>query len=470
VIAPLSPMRRLRAALGRGSSHSEPWVDLRIEVGLFAELRAHIEDTSRGEEAGYLLCSLSRCRGGEVLLARRWLPVPDRAITRNCHGSVLSWSADFNSEALEAALAIGATPVLIHSHGGSPRPRFSSDDRMKERALFPAISLLAGEAPCGTLLLGQGDAVASYWSGGLPQRARFRRLVVLGDPIESWYSVDHSPPLPGGGRSRLDRQSLAIGPHADTALAGARVGVLGLSGGGSHVIQQLAHQGVGALVGIDPELVEDTNLGRLVGATAADAGVTPKVAVARRLINALDPGITFEGIEARFPEPEALAAMKETDLIITCLDRFDAREQVNAFCRRYLIPQIDIGIEILSTEERLASADGQLIVSIPGHPCLRCWFLTDAVLAAERRNRPPGYDVNPNAPGQPQVVSMNGVLASEAANSALDLITGYAGGVRGPRFWQYDGRDGALVPHRLPPARPGCPACAEEGLGDPPRS
>ena len=42
-------------------------------------------------------------------------------------------------------------------------------------------------------------------------------------------------------------------------------------------------------------------------------------------------------------------------------------------------------------------------------------LLSDAVLERERRERPPGYDENPNAPGEPQVVSMNGTLASEVA-------------------------------------------------------
>jgi hypothetical protein len=93
---------------------------------------------------------------------------------------------------------------------------------------------------------------------------------------------------------------------------------------------------------------------------------------------------------------------------------------------------------------------------------------TDAVLDWERHHRPPGYDENPDAQGDPQVVSMNGVLASEASNCVLDLITGYSGGRRGARQWQYEGRSGELVPSDLPSSRADCPACAQEGHGDPP--
>ena len=76
----------------------------------------------------------------------------------------------------------------------------------------------------------------------------------------------------------------------------------------------------------------------------------------------------------------------------------------------------------------------QVIVSIPGtSSCLHCWFTDDVTLAHEEMERPAGYDRDPNAPGDPQVVSMNGVLASEACNCVLDIITGYSRNARGAR-------------------------------------
>lgn len=218
---------------------------------------------------------------------------------------------------------------------------------------------------------------------------------------------------------------------------------------------------------IDDEVVEESNLGRLIGATEADIDITPKTSVARRTVHGIDSSINLTGIRARFPSSETIASLKEADILVACLDTFRAREAINAYCRRYLIPLIDIGIAVRSNGERLATADGQVIASLPGQPCLRCWFLTDAVLERERRERPPEYDRNPNAPGEPQVVSMNGTLASEACNCVLDLITGYSGGRRGANVWQYEGRTGQLEQADLPTSRANCPACAEEGRGDP---
>jgi molybdopterin/thiamine biosynthesis adenylyltransferase len=441
------------------------WVDIRIGYDLFDLVRAHVEDFSRGEEAGFLICGLSRLVDRDVLLAREWLPIPETAMDRGAHGSVLSWSATFNSQVLAHAVERNCTPVLIHSHG-SPSPGFSSDDRAKERPLFGAFSRIVEPLPTGTLLLGRGDAAGSFWLNG-HNDLRFRRLVILGDTIETWQSSTE-PPIALSRRERLDRQTLAIGPESDAKLAKAKVAVVGISGGGSHVAQQLAHQGVGTLIAIDDQIVDETNLGRLVGAVHSDIDTTLKVDVAYRVATGIDPSIQVVRVPERFPSKRTIEALKGADIVVACLDRFDAREAINAFCRRYLIPLVDVGMEVHSAGEHLAIADGQVIASRPGRPCLRCWFITDPVLERERRERPPGYDRNPAAPGDPQVVSLNGVLASEACNCVLDLITGYSGGNREATcFWQYEGRLGQLEQCALPSHRPHCPACAEEAFGDP---
>ena len=437
--------------------------DVRIPEELFERVRDHVENFSRGEEAGFLIASVSRLADRDVLLAREWLPVPDHAIERNTGGSVLSWNATFNSAALERALALDATLILVHSHG-APNPRFSTDDRKNERQLFGAFSRLLGTAPTGTIVLGKGDAIGSFWAEGVND-STLGKIVIIGDTLQSWPAPG-STPAPRRPRQRLARQSVAIGPSSDAKLAGATVAVIGISGGGSHIVQQLAHQGVGTIVPIDDQVVDATNLGRVVGAVEADIDKILKVDLAERVAIGIDRSTTVTTIPRRFPSREAVEALKRADVIVACVDRFDVRENINAFARRYMIPLVDIGLAIVSSGERLARADGQVAVALPGRPCLRCWLVTDAVLAAEREHRPPGYDQSPDALGEPQVVSMNGTLASEACNCVLDLITSYSGGRGGAKFWQYDGRAGELTPHPLPAHNPACPACAQEGFGD----
>jgi molybdopterin/thiamine biosynthesis adenylyltransferase len=296
--------------------------------------------------------------------------------------------------------------------------------------------------------------------------SNLRRLLVVGIPLEKWTPERSST---SSVRRRLDRQSLAIGSGSDALLGDASVAVIGLSGGGSHVCQQLAHLGIGHLIGIDDQLVEDVQLGRMVGAVASDVDSSFKTAVMRRVAESIDPAIVFEGVRDRFPASEARRLLLDVDLVIACVDSFGAREQINAFCRRHHLPLIDIGMNIETDRNgHLLSAAGQAVVVLPDSPCLRCGpLLSDAVLEREQRERPPGYDLNPDSLGDPQVVSMNGVLASEGVNCALDLITGYSNGARGAAWWLYNGREGHLERCEHASRRPGCPACAEQGQGDP---
>jgi molybdopterin-synthase adenylyltransferase len=441
-------------------------VDLRLGAQLFSDVRAHVEDFIRGEEAGFLLCSLSRCENRDVLLGREWLPIPDEVIERNMNGSVLSWSAAFNSDVLQRAVQGEMTPVLVHSHG-SPGPRFSPDDQRKERRVFGAFSRILGPIPTGSIVLGLGDAAGSFWTSGRNDGLTFRRISVIGDAIDHWYAPD-APRLDRNERNRLNRQTLAIGPGSDRKLAEATVAIVGVSGGGSHVAQQLIHQGIGRIFPVDDDIIDETNLGRVVGAVASDIDITAKTKMVKRVAAAVDPSIDVVEIPSRFPTTASIAALKEADVVVACLDRFDARAAVNEFCRRHLIPLLDVGMTIRTSGETLTRADGQLIVSLPEHTCMRCYFITDAVLAKEQAEAPAGYDPDPDRPGDPQVVSMNGTLASEACNCVLDLVTGYSGGARGARHWQYNGRTGTLVPSQLPPRRPDCSACAQEGHGEPP--
>lgn len=67
----------------------------------------------------------------------------------------------------------------------------------------------------------------------------------------------------------LARQSF-LGDKSDEILHRTRVGIVGLGGGGSHIAQQLAHVGIGNILLLDEDRIEDTNLNRLVGGRASD--------------------------------------------------------------------------------------------------------------------------------------------------------------------------------------------------------
>jgi ThiF family len=73
------------------------------------------------------------------------------------------------------------------------------------------------------------------------------------------------------------------------------VGLAGLGGGGSHIVQQLAHIGFQRFVVYDGDVVEESNLNRLVGATSIDVPAeTPKLYIGITSISL--PVLTFQGV------------------------------------------------------------------------------------------------------------------------------------------------------------------------------
>ena len=236
---------------------------------------------------------------------------------------------------------------------------------------------------------------------------------------------------------RLDRQSF-LGSESTTILDRSRVAIVGLGGGGSHVVQQLAHLGLGEYVLVDPDVVEATNLNRLVGATDEDAAVaTLKVLVASRVVAGVNPSAR---IWTKATQWQACGTTLHTcDVIFGCVDSISERAQLETAARRYLIPYIDLGMDVHRVDAGFFIG-GQVALSLPGNPCLRCMgIINDKSLETEAQH----YD---SAGGRPQVVWSNGVLASIAVGLFVQLITPWCKVRELPALLEFDGNSQTVSP------------------------
>jgi hypothetical protein len=240
-------------------------------------------------------------------------------------------------------------------------------------------------------------------------------------------------------REHHSRQSF-LGPELLRACEVSEIGVVGLGGGGSHVVQQLAHVGFQKFTAFDPDCVEFSNLNRLVGATERDAfWDVPKVNVAGRLIQRIQGRARFRGFQNRWQDQ--LQALLECDLVFGCLDSLSERDQLERVTRAHLIPYIDIGMTVATVPPDPPRMAGQLFVSMPGGPCMRCMgMLRPDELARER-------EVYGDAGPNPQVVWANGILASSAVGLAVGILTGWHGRDAEIPYFSYDGNECTFGPH-----------------------
>ena len=232
----------------------------------------------------------------------------------------------------------------------------------------------------------------------------------------------------------LSRQSF-LGPSSQSMLERIKVGFVGGGGGGSHIVQQLAHAGVVNSVLADNDIVEESNLNRLVGATARDVKTAkPKVAILSRLVRRLNPAANMQPLQGRWQDHQI--HFRDCSVIFGCVDSFTERDELERFCRRFFIVYIDIGMDVIAYPDGHRIV-GQVVQSFPGSHCLRCLgIVNDHKLALEAKR----YGA---AGGRPQVVWPNGVLASTAVSVFMRLVTDW-----GPKsesvYLEYNGNDSIL--------------------------
>jgi hypothetical protein len=231
-----------------------------------------------------------------------------------------------------------------------------------------------------------------------------------------------------------------LGQHAESVFNSATVAIVGLGGGGSHVAQQLAHVGIGNFILLDSQEIEESNMNRLIGATAEDVRLAmKKVVIAKRLIHGIRPSAVVVDCPERWQD--VAIQLRTADVIFGCLDGFAARRELEACARRFLIPYIDIGMDVYPPvggwPPRMV---GQIIASIPGRPCMTCFgFLNETNLAREA-SKYGAAGINP------QVVWANGILASTAVGIAVDILTGWNNSPdRATACYSFDGNSNTVA-------------------------
>jgi len=402
-------------------------VQLRLPLGLGHQLRELVFARARHEIVAFCLVSHELVGDTTILLVRRVVALDDADyLDEPSLGA--AWKGSAMLPVIEMAMREGLGIVVVHAHDFPGKARLSADDLASARRLVPMFRARVPGRPHASIVLGRGTAAGLVALPGRNAR-RYDDVSVrwLGKSIVDWPSTEGDPAF---DLEVFDRQALVVGDQG--LLSRARVVVVGLCGGGSHVVQQLTHAGVGWIIGIDDDICDRTNLHRQIGMRPVDARKpTPKIKVMSRLVRSIGTGSRFVGIKARVPAPATLDALKSADVIIGATDNVHGRADVMDIAWRNLVPYIDVGANIRALErpasEPRVAIGGNVHVFIPGGFCGWCTgFISDEKLNAERDGRA-DRSYFQNKGGEAQVVSFNAVVAGQAVSEALQLLTAYRG-------------------------------------------
>ena len=209
--------------------------------------------------------------------------------------------------------------------------------------------------------------------------------------------------------------------------------------------------GVRNLVLVDPGRVDVKNLNRLIHATQKDAAEKRyKVDVVGDSLERSGLVVQIERVRNNLLSPEAIAALKSCDLILSCLDNPLARSQIERLGAYYCIPIVDAGVNIgIGADSILDSAQVRIDYMYPDSPTLlqrgryseldlRAW--AESVDSPEtyrdlvKRGYLPDVDGTEGAP-------MVATLTCMAAARMVDEVVARVAGFRYRDPCEYDGQE-----------------------------
>ena len=397
-----------------------------------SELREALMDPQL-ESAAILLCVPVRLRGDDCwrLIVREVHVAPPEAYLERTPVSV-HLSSTFCLPLEKRAAQRGWSVVYAHTHPHAEAAEFSPvDDEAEARTSTyirdripgpPHVALLLSHGATRARVLGTTEAV---------------RVAEVGADLR----VAFDPAEPEPYDARFDRQVLAFGRAGQSRLARLTVGIVGLGGTGSLVVEQLAHLGVRRFVLVDDDVVEASNLNRVVGGEAADAGQTKKVDLAERQIRRLQRDAKILKLDADVTSRGIARQVVEADLIFNCTDTQASRHILNQAAYQYLVPVIDMGVSMTVDASQQVLIAGHAKMLAPGLACLWCARHLNPALLREELMTEAQRDADPYFQGaagveQPAVISLNGIVASAAVTMMLSAVAGVPSP---PRYVFYDG-------------------------------
>jgi molybdopterin/thiamine biosynthesis adenylyltransferase/rhodanese-related sulfurtransferase len=215
--------------------------------------------------------------------------------------------------------------------------------------------------------------------------------------------------------------------------------LVGVGGLGSPAALGLAAAGIGSIVLVDFDRVDESNLQRQLIFDTADVGRL-KVEAARAHLRRRAPGVDVDIVNEPFSTANAERLVAGVDVVIDGADNFATRYLVNDACVMAGRPNVFGSV---------SRFDGQVAVFAgPGGPCYRCLH-----------PEPPPDGVIPNCAEGGVLGVLPGVIGALQAVEAVKVLTGLGEPLIG-RLLIYDAlrmraRDIVL------PRDPACPVCGD---------
>lgn len=421
-------------------------ISLTIDEPLYRRLHDHLFPGDYDEHGAVIVAGIAETERGTRLLAREVLLARDGIDYVPGTRGYRALTAQFVAEQSDYCAAQNLCYLAVHCHGGLDSVGFSGDDMASHERGYPALLDITNGGPVGALVFAREAVAGDIWT---PQgRFELDHATVIGPRVRKLYS--NPRPRPRHADPVYDRHARLFGDLGQEILSNLKVGIIGLGGGGSLVNEWISRLGVGHIVGIDFDLIEPSNLPRVVGATRCDAMVwlagrrskrlqelgkrlaSRKAHVARRVALRANPKIRFDAIVGNVLDESTARLLTDVDFLFLASDSIQSRLVFNALVHQYMIPGVQIGAKVPVDRKNGRVGDAFVatrpVLPYAGAGCLNCHELIpasrlqeEALNEGERRSQ---RYVESEDVAEPSVITLNVLSATQAVNDMMMLFTG----------------------------------------------
>jgi molybdopterin/thiamine biosynthesis adenylyltransferase len=415
---------------------------IRFKQGDLDEVRSRLLVDSSREQFAVLLGKTQHINGHTVITVRDML-FPGRADYAEQSLASLQIKKDFIHRVLIELTGRSDVDTIIdvHTH---PFARgavfFSGIDNQDETTFFRFLHTTFAGVHYASIVFSQTQYSARIWTWqnqtSLPRKALLKTQTSREGIASS--DIDTASPTRRKGVNNLDdlfqRSTLALGLEVMRTITQDQVITLvGVGGLGSIVAEHLIHMGFQEIHLIDPDVLEISNLNRIVGAYYADAQQQrAKVEVVKRHLTSINPAAVVHAWQKDVHDPATSAILALSDWIIVATDNHSSRLAAQRLSVQYFVPLLSVGVNITVCGQQVEDMSGEVITARVGDGlCLQCLGRINPIQVASERHPNPiirkemvkrGY-VTGMEVKEPAVKTLNALVATLAVETLINQYT-----------------------------------------------
>ncbi len=291
------------------------------------------------------------------------------------------------------------TIIDVHSHPFSKsKVSFSGVDDNDEKTFFRFLNKTFDGLHYASIVLSQTEYSARVW-GFDGNRITSNPAIIKTQtkpeciPSSDFTNNTKTRVEEGTVLAQMDtffnRSVLALGQDVmQQIMSNQVISVVGVGGLGSIVAEHLVHMGFHYINLIDHDVLEISNLNRIVGAYYEDAKQNVfKVDVVKNHLEKINPYVNVSAYSNDVFDKEIEEVIAFSDWILITTDNHSSRFRCQQLSVKYFVPLISAGVNITVDDNKIKDMSGEVITARIGDClCLNCLKRINSIKVASERH------------------------------------------------------------------------------------